>query len=316
MKDTFKIKPLTNNELITWKSNPDINPRTNKKIKLNGFTYNIIQKIYNESLLAVVSDLQPIISDLQPIISDLPPIISDLPLIVPDPLTSKQNNIESKILNCIDDRDPISMTLFWNELNGKRTCVYSKDNFNQLVFFNDSKNFLRCLEKESLKYLKTYKIFNHPINNTEQLPNHIFEGIDIINNISNEITLDELALNVFQYFSHISIFIDYNCFLSLNKKQLLKFNYELREFWLNNFNAQQRSEISHEQLNPLLLQTEELMSSDSLENIQKYLLNQLHMLFQCKKEEYKYMINYIILGALGIVIPSIKEQYPDFSFSF
>jgi len=28
------------------------------------------------------------------------------------------------------------------------------------------------------------------------------------------------------------------------------------------------------------------------------------------------MINYIILGALGIVIPKIKELYPDFAFGF
>jgi hypothetical protein len=42
----------------------------------------------------------------------------------------------------------------------------------------------------------------------------------------------------------------------------------------------------------------------------------MKQLLECDKEEFKYMINYIILGALGIVIPKIKELYPDFSFSF
>ena len=58
------------------------------------------------------------------------------------------------------------------------------------------------------------------------------------------------------------------------------------------------------------------MEEDSLEDIQKYLLGQLKVLLSCEKEDYKYMINYIIVGALGIVIPEIKEMYPDFSFSF
>jgi hypothetical protein len=39
-------------------------------------------------------------------------------------------------------------------------------------------------------------------------------------------------------------------------------------------------------------------------------------MLKCEKEEIKYMINYIILGALGIVIPQIKELYPDFVFGF
>ena len=36
----------------------------------------------------------------------------------------------------------------------------------------------------------------------------------------------------------------------------------------------------------------------------------------CKNDNLKFMINYIVIGSLGIVIPEIKEQYPDFSFEF
>jgi len=39
-------------------------------------------------------------------------------------------------------------------------------------------------------------------------------------------------------------------------------------------------------------------------------------MLKCDKEEIKYMVNYIVLGALGIVIPKIKELYPDFVFAF
>ena len=76
---------------------------------------------------------------------------------------------------------------------------------------------------------------------------------------------------------------------------------------------EQRSKVSDTEV---FKNTEEVLSNDSLENIQKYLLSQMEILLKCEVEEFKYMINYIILGALGIVIPQIKEMYPDFSFSF
>ena len=53
-----------------------------------------------------------------------------------------------------------------------------------------------------------------------------------------------------------------------------------------------------------------------LEKIQLYILNEISILLDVQKEELKYMINYILIGALGIVIPEIKELYPDFSFCF
>jgi hypothetical protein len=59
-----------------------------------------------------------------------------------------------------------------------------------------------------------------------------------------------------------------------------------------------------------------LRKSKSIEEIQRYLLEQIRKMLKCEKEEIKYMINYIILGALGIVIPKIKEIYPDFAYGF
>jgi hypothetical protein len=42
----------------------------------------------------------------------------------------------------------------------------------------------------------------------------------------------------------------------------------------------------------------------------------MNILLNIEKDELKYMANYIIVGALGIVIPEIREMYPDFCFSF
>ena len=218
------------------------------------------------------------------------------------------------LLECNDDRDPISMNIFWVEEKSIRTIVYPKEQLKELVFYSDSKQHIRCFEKESLVYLKSYNITRHPIT-TEPFPEELFNNIDVINleKIEKEKTLEEFALDVFQYFSNISIFIDYNWFLALDRKQLIKFNYELRDFWLQNFTEDQKKAISDKSL--LINQEKDMISYDIM-MIQKYLLSQMKILLECNKEEYKYMVNYILLGALGIVIPKIKELYPDFDFTF
>ena len=225
-----------------------------------------------------------------------------------------KTKIMKTLLECNDDRDPISMTLFWIEEKGIRTIVYPKEQLKELVFYSDSKKHIRCFEKESLIYLKSYNITNHPIT-TEPFPEELFKNIDVINleEKEKEKTLEEFALDVFQYFSNISIFIDYNWFLELDRKQLIKFNYELRDFWLQNFSDEQRNNISN--ISILSKHENDMMTYDII-MIQKYLLSQMKILLECTMEEYKYMINYILLGALGIVIPKIKKLYPDFDLAF
>jgi hypothetical protein len=289
MKNPFKNNPLSLDELAKWINNPNYNPRSGCKITENGQLFKTINKSYLENKI-LVDDLH-------------------------DKLYCKYYLDPKKFLiQSNDDRDPISMNLFWEEQNGNKKIVYPEENFINLVIYKDSKNLVRCLELESLKYIKSYNLNIHPISQ-EEIPSLILNKIEIldISTIQNDKTIDNMALDIFQYFSKISIFINYESFLQLDKSQLFKFNYELRDFWLQNFSTKQRNEISKQ---TLLSKDQSSMQEDSLENIQKYLLGQLKVLLSCEKEEYKYMINYIVVGALGIVIPEIKEMYPDFSFSF
>jgi hypothetical protein len=276
MKIPFNKLPPTIEELILWGNNNLINPRTKKAIKKEGHIYKELKKAYDSNLL----------------------------------ISSNQD----MILKCNEDRDLISMNLFWVEENGIRKIVYPKEQIEQLIFYVDSKNIIRGFEKESIKYMKTYNFTNHPVS-TEPIPENILAKVELIDitQIKNAKTLENIALDVFQYFSKMSIFINYEYFLNLDKTQLIKFNYELRDLWLQNINSEQRNTIHK---NILLEKTEKDLRCDTLENIQKYLLSQMEILLKCNIEEYKYMINYIILGALGIVIPQIKEMYPDFLFSF
>ena len=205
------------------------------------------------------------------------------------------------------------MNLFWIESKNDKTkqCVYPIDQLNNLVFYYDSTKLLRCLEKETLQYLKTYEISYHPIT-LEPIPDEILASISTINVIT-EPTNIAIAQNIFQILSNMSIFIDYELFLNLQKEQLLKFNYEIRDFWIQNFTDEQRVTISNK---VIFSEVNENLEKYNLVNLQNYLLNQMQELLLQEKEEYKYMINSIIVGALGIVIPDIKNFYPDFNFSF
>lgn len=227
--------------------------------------------------------------------------------------STKKNTSKMSLENCIDDRDPISMTIFWTENKGIRNIVYPKENIKDLIFYKDKKDHIMCLEKESLIHLKSYNIKSHPVT-MEPFPENIFDNINTIDmkQVVENKSLKEIALDVFQYFSNISIFIDYNWFLKLNRNLLIKFNYEVRDFWLQNFTPDQRSSVS----NTVFSKQESDFVSYTIEDIQLYLLNQMKILLTTEKEDLKYMINYILVGALGIVIPDIKELYPDFDLAF
>lgn len=314
MRNPFKNNHLTIDELVQWKVNPLINPKTGKSIKVNGGTYQLIDSIYKKNKSEVDKIINQKVASSSTIKKDESNTCITLDQNDNVSLIADIKRIKENILNSIDDRDPISMNLFWKEINGIKKIEYPEENYSQLVFYSDSKNMLRCLEKETLSYLKTYNLKVHPIT-SEVIPNELFDNLQLVdlNKIEEAKTIEDIALDVFQYFSKISIFIDYEWFIELDKDKLLKFNYELKDFWLQNVSDSQKKIVSDL---PILSKSNEELGEKNKEEIQKYLLDEIKKMLQCEKEEIKYMVNYIILGALGIVIPKIKELYPDFAFAF
>ena len=279
--DAFNISAITKSELLKWKNNPLKNPRTNRKININGNLYKYIKSEYDKQF----SKNEHI---------------------------QKPNNIEElKLEDSIDDKDPVTLNVFWKMEGNKKKIIY--ENINNLFLYKDIHGLIRCFEKETLSYLKAYKITKHPVTQ-EEMPADIFNFIEEINlkeerkNMSNE----ENALEIFQKFSSISIFIDSNWFLLLSKEKLKKFNYELSSFFKENFSKTQQELIGIDVLNKI----EYDLNLMNIKDLQLYLLNEIDKLLSVKVEELKYMCNYILIGALGIVIPEIRELYPDFSFSF
>jgi hypothetical protein len=223
------------------------------------------------------------------------------------------NNLNINLLylnETIDNKDPISLNEFWIEKDNNKKIVY--ENINDLVFYKDSQNIIRCFEKKSIEYMLGYNIKNHPVTG-EKLPDYLFENISSKKIIEEkEKTISELALDVFQLFSNISFFIDSNLFLDLTNESLLKLYSEIKDFYGENFTEEQKNNISN---NVFKLKKKEY-TNIIREEKQRYILENMKILLSVNNEEYKYMINYILVGGLTLVIPKVKELYPDFSFVF
>jgi hypothetical protein len=275
---SFKTTQVTHDELIKWKSNPILNPRTNKNIKEKGRIYKYLQNRY--SIEFSNSD--------------------------------KLNENIYSLIDSVDDKDPISLAIFWIEENGNKKIIYS--DISALILYKDTHNLIRCFEKETLAYLKAYNINKHPITR-DDIPEYVFKEIEAKNLVEEKKsqTLNEFALEIFQKFSLLSIFIDSKLFMNLNKQELIKFNYEIKDMYEKNFSKDQIKEISNR---VLFLKNKSELETMSIDKIQKYLLTEMNGLLSVKKEELKYMCNYILVGPLSIVIPIIRQTYPDICFSF
>ena len=268
---SFKDFKLTHLELINWKRNPNINPRTLRRIKTNGALYKYFNKKYEYTFPNKM-----------------------------DPLDS------------VDNRDPITLNIFWTQDRNVKKMIHQ--NIENLIVYRDEDGLCRCFELESLEYMKAYHISKHPVTGLD-IPKDVLDSvrekkIDIIK------TIDDKALEVFQLFINISIFIDYQTFLELDTHSLLKFNYEIRDFYYKNLDDDSRSKIDGSDGTKLLTKCSNELNFLEYEEIQTYLLDQMKIMLGCQDANLKYMINYIILGGLGLVIPEVKENYPDFSFNF
>jgi len=280
---SFTNNHVSHSELIKWKSNQTINPRTNKNITKKGKIYKYLQDRYNIEFHKL--ELSDKLNDKEPIYS---------------------------LIDSVDDKDPISLAIFWVEEEGNKKIIYS--DISSLILYKDSHNLIRCFERETLEYLKAYNINKHPVT-LDDIPEYVINKIEAINLDENKKTqtLNDMALEIFQKFSSLSIFIDSELFMNLDKEKLIKFNYEIKDVYKQNFNHEQLKEISNKILFPKSNNELEKMPIDK---IKKYLLLEINVLLSVKKEELKYMCNYILVGTLSIVIPIIKEMYPDFCFSF
>jgi len=215
-------------------------------------------------------------------------------------------------LDSVDDKDPISLTIFWTFNKSKKNLIYS--NPENLIIYKDDRDLCRCFERSSLEHLKSHKITKHPITD-EKIPDKIMDSVDIIDISSNK-SIEDKALEVFQLFTKISIFIDYTNFINLDLIQLQKLYYEIKDFYTKNISNTDREKINSD--NNALIFSIDISDFNAMdkEDAQGFLLMNIKLLLEYENTTLKYMINYIILGGLSLVIPEIKDNYPSYSFSF
>ena len=212
--------------------------------------------------------------------------------------------IKELLYETCDNKDPISQTILWINENGDRKIIYPEEEFNNIRFYYESNTILRCFEIESLRYLKTYNIFKHPISG-KNIPLFMFNDIEIFDN--KNIPINILASDVFKLFIDMFIFIDHELFLLLSKEELIKFHGELKSFWINNFSIDVRHHI-----NPTLLNHNNIYNLDFVD-LQRFLLNELKCLLECENE-HKTMITHIIIAALSTVIIELRTEYQELDF--
>ena len=212
-----------------------------------------------------------------------------------------------------NEKDPVTLEPIWEEKNGVKTFVYS--DHNNLIMFKEDNNVF-TFEKDTLEFLKLHKYKKNPIT-TKEIPESILSKVGIKEEI--EKTTEEKAMDVFQLFTSISIFIDSSDFLKLNEGDLDKLYYETFDFFQNNIpeiHIKNIREIGQKNKKIVYEKEPSEFVALSVNEKKEYILNSFQGLLQYEDEGIKYMANYIILGGLGLVIPKVKSQYPDFSFSF
>ena len=290
--NSFHSNPVTHQELIRWKVDPSRNPRTGRKISEQGEIYMHLKKEYDKQFPEIKKKLNKKSHKKKKIV--------------------KVFQEKYKLEDSVDDKDPISLTVFWVEENGTKKIVYPDVSLLQL--YKDSRGLIRCFEKDSLEYMKAHNISKHPVT-LDEIPKEVLESITAKNleEERKEKTINDKAFEIFQKFANISIFIDSDWFLDLNKEKLLKFNYELGDMYKQNFSKEQMKEIHTD---PLFNIDNYQLEKKEIDEVREYLLVQMNHILDVTKEELKYMCNYLLVGSLSVVIPQIRDLYPDFCFSF
>ena len=217
------------------------------------------------------------------------------------------------IFDSNEERDPVSLNYFYSyDLSNNKQLIYT--NISNLILYQESESIIRCFEKESLQHLKAYNIMNHPVS-MKSIPNIIIQAIpDMV--INKEMSLEEKALQVFQLFTEISIFINYKLYLNLKKTDLLTLNYEISDFYSQNLSIDDRKKIDKKDGKQFFHLSKDMLQDKEEDFIKFYILEQIEHILSYSEDDFKFMLNYIVLGGLSLVIKEVKEYYDSFNFLF
>jgi len=218
---------------------------------------------------------------------------------------SYEDNFKLDLSKIEDHIDIISQDRFIVTDNNVKKWVY--EDLDDIIFYSEDNN-IRVFTITSIQYLKKNKIEVHPVSG-KKIPDFVFEKVDDIDEKKSE-SIDDYSKKFFQKLSKHSIFINNEKYLALSNDNIDKLNYELKDFYYKNLGEEVRKDIDKKDGNVLFNN-----KPDDIE-LKFYLLKEMDHILENISKDFLIFSYYIIVGALSIVIPEVKEDYPNYSFSF
>tara|TARA_B110000879_G_scaffold201591_1_gene276869 strand:- start:634 stop:1398 length:765 start_codon:yes stop_codon:yes gene_type:complete len=218
---------------------------------------------------------------------------------------SYDNNFKLDLSTIEDHIDIISQDRFIVLDNNVKKWIY--DDLDNIIFYQENDT-IRVFTITSIQYLKKNNVTIHPTSG-KKIPDFVFDNINKINDKTVE-SLDNYSKTFFQKLSKHSIFINNEKYLELSDENITKLEFELKDFYYKNLGEEIRKIIDKKDGNVLFNN-----KPDNLE-LKLYLLKEMNNILKNISKDFLIFSYYIIVGALSIVIPEVKEDYPNYSFSF
>lgn len=297
---SYKLNPVTDQELKNWFNNKLVNPRTGRKIKEFSKTYNYLLNKYNKKY-----DFERLVKKYQ-------------------------GPAEGNHLKSFDNKDPISQEDIWElcpETNDKKISNEIPDY--KLFSYLDSENKIRCFNIESFMSLVENDCKCHPItglsiednifNNAKKMFKILKENDKIeetVDDRTEEKKINDYAFSVFQKFSLISIFIEHEWFLKMKNEELDKLYYEAGDFYKQNVSNENKKLMVPPDGKAFIMKSNDFKQL-KFEEKQKCILENIDKIISSSEDEgLKTLGKYLMIGGLGVVSQEIREKYPDFAYGF
>ncbi|KAF4699308.1 hypothetical protein FOZ63_034075 [Perkinsus olseni] len=236
---------------------------------------------------------------------------------------------------CDDPQDPVSLQRIWVE--GPDGGRKASDEIEFLFSYYEDDKFIRGFSITTLQYmLRQPRPIQHPVSRkvipdsvlerAEQMVKHL-ESTGAIDPVTvrdlaslplKDLTrrdVQQLSLEVWQLMARQSVYVEEDTLVDMDRAQLLMLNSELRSMFTENFTVEQRRLFYPPDGTPFMNIHEAIIggsedippSSRSLGAVQG-ILRDLRTILTNAPENMKFMVSYVIVGALAVVSSPIRAR--------
>jgi hypothetical protein len=315
----------TNDELNQWNNNKNINPKTNRKIKDNGPTWTIIQNQYNLKIIQTPEQLNKVSTDdkkEKALVDD-----SDeegFILLNKDWDFSDYENLIREYVGVLYDTN-INELEEELDIISQEYIITSDKKLNVPIYYvisyKDDNDKIICFMLSSIYEMYINNIKTHPITN-KKIPDDVFnrstklkellEKNKIITCTEVKQTVKQRTLTTFQKFTFISLYLDEDWFIKLNRLQLIKIVNEIYQVFINSMSLTVRQQIYASGI--FFDKKENELQKLSQVDLQNYVLDEMNKVLDCPNE-VKIIACYTLIGGMSWVIKDITKRYPDITLN-